>query len=151
RIVTTLHREGVRPFGEVVVREGRSRSQFSGKWTRPYVALILNDRRAVGEFQPRLLDGSPDGPPLAGYFPAVITEDEFLLTRASQEGRWHLKDSLGRRLVPRQGKYTNVFKGMLRHARDGEGWFLHNKGKADKPELVLVNTKGGCGRSKCYT
>jgi hypothetical protein len=151
RIVATLEKEGVPPFGKVVVNEGRSRSQFCGNWTRPYVALVLNDRRAVGEFQARTLDGSPAGPPLVGYYPAAVTEDEFLLARAGQEGRLNKKDSKGRQVVMRQGRYLNVFKGLLRHARDGEGWVLHNKGTAAEPELVLVNAKGNGGRSRCYT
>jgi DNA invertase Pin-like site-specific DNA recombinase len=150
RIVGALGKAGVRPFGEVVVHQGRSRSQFSGKWTRPYVALILNDRRAVGEYQPRKLDGSPDGPPIAGYFPAAVTEDEWLLARAGQE--WRLgKDKKGRAIAARQGKYVNVFKGLLKHARDGEGWVLHNKGTAATPELVLINATGEGGRGRNYT
>jgi DNA invertase Pin-like site-specific DNA recombinase len=145
RIVGTLEREGVPPFGEVVINEGRRRSQFSGRWTAPYVAIILNDRRAVGEFQPRKMDGTPDGPPLPGYYPAAVTEDEFLLARAGQ-GRRHV----GTR-GPRQRRYVNVFRGLFKHARDGEGFLLHNKGKKERPELVLVNNKGTAGRGRCYT
>jgi DNA invertase Pin-like site-specific DNA recombinase len=145
RIVGALDREGVPAFGPVVVNEGRSRSQFSGKWGRPYVTLILNDRRAVGELQPRKLDGTPDGPPLAGYYPAAVTEEDFLLARAGQQQRQSPKTGL------RQGKYVNVFRGLLKHARDGEGWVLHNKGPSAKPELLLVNTSGVEGRSRCYT
>jgi DNA invertase Pin-like site-specific DNA recombinase len=150
RIVRALEREGVRAFGEAVVHEGRSRPQFSGKWTRPYVALILNDRRAVGEFQPRKGEDLPDGPPLANYLPAAVTEEEFLLARAGQEVRLN-KDRLGRRSGPRQGKYVNLFKGMLKHARDGEGFVLHNKGTGQKPELILVNATGNGGRGRYYT
>ena len=49
RIIKTLLEEGA-PFGEAVVREGRIRSQFSGKWSKPYIVLILNDRRGIGGF-----------------------------------------------------------------------------------------------------
>jgi DNA invertase Pin-like site-specific DNA recombinase len=147
RIVKTLHKEGIQPFGEVRVTEGRSRSQFSGKWTRPYIRLILNDRRALGELQPRKADGSPDGSALVNYFPAVISEEEFLLARAGQAGR----QSNGNPPGIRQSRYVNVFKGLLTHARDGEGFLLHNKGTAARPELILVNAKGNGGRDKCYT
>jgi DNA invertase Pin-like site-specific DNA recombinase len=150
RIVGKLTQEKVPPFGEVVVNEGRGRSQFSGKWSRPYVALILNDRRAVGEFQPRKLDGSPDGPPLPNYFPAAVTEEEFLLAKAGQEERRN-KDKAGRRSGPRHVKYMNLFKGMLKHARDGQGFMLHNKGTEKEPELLLINTNGNEGRDRCYT
>jgi DNA invertase Pin-like site-specific DNA recombinase len=145
RIVAALDRDKVPAFGEPVVREGRSRPQFSGRWTRPYVALILNDRRAVGEFQP-LAGGKPDGPPLAGHLPAVVSEEEFLLARAGQDRR-----TVGERGSPRQGRHANVFKGLLRHARDGEGFVLHSKGTAEKPQLVLASAKGVDSRSRVYT
>src|SRR5262249_21336806 len=49
RIVRTLDEEKVPAFGEKVVRADRVRSQFAGKWTKPYVALLLRDRRVLGE------------------------------------------------------------------------------------------------------
>jgi hypothetical protein len=149
-ILTALIKEGIKAFGERRVNPERSRSQFSGRWTRPYIANILNDRRAVGEFQPRKIDGTPDGPPLPGYYPAVISEQDYLLARAGQEERMG-RDRRGNTIVGRQVKYVNAFKSLLRHARDGEGFILHNKGKADRPELLLINTTGGDGRSPCYT
>jgi DNA invertase Pin-like site-specific DNA recombinase len=152
RIVGTLDKERVAPFGSVVVNEGRTRSQFCGRWTRPYVRLILNDRRAVGEFQPRKIDDSPDGPPLAGFYPAAVTEEEFLLARAAQVQRDNQRDKRGRAIGPRQGsKYVNTFRGLLRHARDGEGWVLHNRGTTKVREPILVNAKGNSGRDRCYT
>jgi DNA invertase Pin-like site-specific DNA recombinase len=150
RIVRALTEAEVPPFGEVVISPERSRSQFSGNWTRPYVALILNDRRAVGELQLWKTDGTADGPPLAGYYPAAVTEEEFQLARAGQERRL-ARDKAGRPLGTRQGKYVNVFKGILKHARDGEGFVLHNKGTADEPELSLINATGEGGRGRCYT
>jgi hypothetical protein len=149
RIVTLLQEEQVPAFGERVVREGRSRSQFAGRWSKAYVALMLRDRRTVGEYQP-YKGNDPAGSPLANYFPAAITEDEFNLARAAQEQRCN-RDAIGRRLAARQGKYVNVFRGMLTHARDGEGILLHNKGTGAKPDLILINTRGNEGRSKSYT
>jgi DNA invertase Pin-like site-specific DNA recombinase len=149
RIVKTLTEEGVRPFGEVKVNEGRTRSQFSGRWTKPYVALVLNDRRAVGEFQPAK-GGQADGAPISGYFPAAVTEEEYQLARAGQDRRMGY-DKKGRAIVPRQSKYVNVFKGLLKHARDGEGFVLHNKGTGAAPQLLLVNATGEGGRANCWT
>jgi DNA invertase Pin-like site-specific DNA recombinase len=152
RIAGILKREKVPPFGLKVVNKGRSRSQFSGKWTRPYITLILNDRRAVGEFQPRKLDGSPDGPPIAGYFPAAVTEEEWLVARAGAEQRMgRARDKEGRPICTRQGKYVNTFRSILKDARDGEGFVLHNKGTGTKPELLLVTAAGEGGRDRCFT
>jgi DNA invertase Pin-like site-specific DNA recombinase len=153
RILIALEREKVRPFGEVVVSEGRSRSQFAGRWTRSYLTLILNDRRAVGELQPCVIkDGRkvPDGPPVAGYFPAAVTEEEFLLARAGQEGRLSL-DRNGKRQRPRQGKHVNVFKGLLTQALDGEGFMVNNQGTREAPRVVLINNAGIEGRGPYTT
>ncbi len=149
RIIKKLVEENIRPFGERVVKAERVRSQYSGVWTKPYVALLLRDRRVIGEFQPLKRKGSADAP-IPNYYPAVISEDEFNLARAGQELRLN-HDTLGRRSGPRQGKYVNVFKGMLTHVRDGEGFLLHNKGTAKRPELILVNARGNGGRSKSHT
>jgi DNA invertase Pin-like site-specific DNA recombinase len=157
RIIAALVGEKVPAFGEAVVREGRSRSQFAGRWTRPYIAQLLNDRRAVGEFQPFKAGDSagrktrragfvPDGPPIAGYYPAAVTEQEFLLARAGQAGR----SCHGERRA-RDAKYVNSFRGLLRHARDGEGFMVHNRGTKAAPQLVLCNASGADGRGPCYT
>jgi DNA invertase Pin-like site-specific DNA recombinase len=147
RIVATLEAEGIPAFGEAVVRKGRRRSQFSGKWTRPYVALILNDRRAVGELQPKKADGTAEGKPLAGYYPAAVTEEEFLLARAGQQAR---QSGLKER-ASRQRRHVNVFRGMLRHVRDGEGFMLHAGGTRERPTLLLRNQRGADGRGRNYT
>jgi hypothetical protein len=44
-----------------------------------------------------------------------------------------------------------VFKGLLKHARDGEGFLLHNKGTGKEPELILINATGNSGRDRSYT
>jgi DNA invertase Pin-like site-specific DNA recombinase len=152
RIVERLTQEKVPAFGKKVVRPERTRSQFSGHWTRPYVALILNDRRAVGEMQPRKLNDEPDGPPLRDYYPAVVSEEEFLLARAGQEARGTKLKGRGR--GQRQARHVNTFKGMLVHARDGEGMMMHNKGARGGDQgraMILVNTSGVEGRTPCYT
>jgi DNA invertase Pin-like site-specific DNA recombinase len=150
RIIRWLVAEKVPPFGHVCVTPGRSRSQFAGKWTKPYVRLILNDRRAVGEFRPLGRDGNPDGAPLVGYYPAAVTEEEFLLARAGQEARDN-RDARGRAAGPRDVRHVNVFKSLLRHARDDEGFLLHNKGTKARPELLLINASGNGGRGKSWT
>jgi DNA invertase Pin-like site-specific DNA recombinase len=157
RIVKQLIAEGVPAFGEKVVNEGRVRSQFSGKWQRPYVANILNDKRVLGQFQPHKTFGVKEGGKIRGdgegdvienYFPRVISDEEFGLARVGQEKR--LTDP-EKRTCRGHGKYVNTFRGLLRHARDGGSYLLHNKGTRAKPQLVLVNTDGVGGHGKCYT
>jgi hypothetical protein len=123
------------------------------------VANLLNDRRAVGEMQFYKSDGKPDGKlvadgkPLAGYYPQAVSESEYQLARASQEGRLGT-DKKGRALVPRQSRYVNAFKGLLVHARDGQGMALHNHGeRRDGTRLVLMNSAavGASGRNRTYT
>jgi len=150
RIIRTLEKENVAPFGERVVNEGRGRSQFSGRWTKPYVALLLRDRRVTGDMQP-LKRKNADGPTLRAYYPGVISETEFALARSAQEERLN-HDKLGRKSGPRQGKYVNVFKSMLIHARDGEGFLLHNKGTGAKPISSSSIASGNGGNAeRSYT
>jgi DNA invertase Pin-like site-specific DNA recombinase len=150
RIIKALEEEKVEPFGKAVApKPNRVRSQFSGRWNRRYVREILNDRRAVGEMQPRKADRTPDGPPLPNYYKAVVTEEEFLLARAAQEGRRLTgKDAAGRPRVGRDRKNINLFRGMLRHARDGEGLVLVGR-RNGKPSLATV--AGIDGRSRLWT
>jgi DNA invertase Pin-like site-specific DNA recombinase len=89
RIVAGLNAAGVPPFGEHVIRPGRIRSRFTGKWTRSYVAALLRDRAVLGEFQPRGPGGAPDGPPVPGYWDAAITEGEWLAARGGAAGRFN--------------------------------------------------------------
>jgi hypothetical protein len=144
RIVKALTEEGIRPFGEHRISEGRKRSHFSGRWTRQYVDEILSDKRATGFFQPRTIDGNPEGPPIPDYLPAIVSESEFLLARAGAAKR-RTKNG------PRQRKYLNLFAGLLVHARDGGGFILHNKGTGARVELLLVNATGREGLSRNYT
>jgi DNA invertase Pin-like site-specific DNA recombinase len=134
RIIRKLTQEEVPPFGEKIVREGRSRSQFAGVWTKPYVSNLLRDRRVLGELQ-LLKGGKPDGAPLVGYYPAAVEPDLFALARAAQEKRDTMKPHRG----TRESRYVNLFKGLLTHARDGEGIRLENKGTSKEPALLLVN------------
>ncbi len=120
-IVHRLEQEGVPPFG----RE---------RWHRAYIGRILSERRAVGELQPRR-GLRPDGDPVPGYFPAVVTEEEWLAARAGAAARRNLwKPDAPRRPLPRraegapagrrrgpgkaeEGNQINLWTGLLRNAR----------------------------------
>jgi hypothetical protein len=109
-----------------------------------YVARILNDRRALGEMQPRAAGRKPEGKPIPDYYPAAVTLDEWYKAHHGKEGR-------DKKPLPRQGKRVNLFTGLLVDAEDGEGYCTHNKGNAARPQLVLINARGEAGRGPART
>ncbi|MBA4065460.1 MAG: hypothetical protein C0501_17450 [Isosphaera sp.] len=110
-IVKKLNREGVKP-----ISEGKLRGRH---WVPSYVAHILKSRAAVGEYHPHKGAWSkekpkarvPDGDPIPGFFPAVVTDDEWHATRAAVESR--------RKAVGQRGHTVNVFLNLLFDARTG--------------------------------
>jgi DNA invertase Pin-like site-specific DNA recombinase len=118
--------------GEKVPCFGRS-----GVWVRAYLAKILKDRRALGEHQPRGKGRKPDGPPIANYFPPVVTEEEFNKARAG---------ALERKKRPgRIGQHVNLFSGLLRDARDGDSCIITRQGGGG--QRVIINNAGAEGRA----
>ncbi len=122
-IIKRLAEEGIAPFG-------------SSPWSRAVINRILNDRRALGEFQPRRRGGEPDGEPIKDYFPAVVTEQEWLSARAGQRERYKHRG--------RPGSYVNCFAGLLFNARAGDAYYCrtaptggNRSGK--RMQRVLVN------------
>lgn len=82
-IAATLNQEGIASFSA-------GRKNFSGLWGFSTVRHILGSRAVLGEYQPHIfIDGkrTPDGEPVLGYFPAVVTEDEFYLAHAARSSR----------------------------------------------------------------
>lgn len=135
RIIATLIAEKVEPFGT------------SGKWTSPYVARILNDRRALGEHQPHKEDGTPDGEPLIGYYPRVISDEKFAAARLAQIER---QEGAGRG-GKRDRKWVNTFQSLLIDATDSCGFHLTYRGTAANPQMLLVNNEGPSGRGPTRT
>jgi hypothetical protein len=106
-------------------------------WARSYVAKLLRNRAVIGEYQPYKGRGTkrePDGKPIAGYFPAIVTEAQWYAARGAMESR---RTKPGR--LPKER--INVFSGLLRDARDGGTLQLMNKGKKGGGRL-LVSYKG---------
>jgi DNA invertase Pin-like site-specific DNA recombinase len=130
-IVQRLEDEGVPPFGQ------------SERWTTAYVGVILRDRRALGEHQPRVKrTGKPDGEPIPDYYPRVIDESAWLAARAGAAERFRLKGRLG--------SFVNVFQGLVTNARDGESYFAVRRNDEGGPRHVLMNFSHTQGRSPCY-
>jgi hypothetical protein len=117
-IVKTMIREKHPPFGP------------SGLWSRAYVSLILGDRRAVGEFQPRFRNGHPAGDPIPGYFPACVSEHEW---QAARSGTGDRKQPRGR-----VGEHINIFAGLLKNAREGDTYYMATRTNNGKHRRVLI-------------
>ena len=150
-IVRKLNDEGVVAVGH------------SGRWTRSYVGLLLGDRRVLGEFQPRLQDGTPDGDPIADYYPAAISEREWLAARAGAVARrdrpggsWQRKDGGG-------DQHLNLFSGLLVNARDGGPYIAITRidsptnarkrrdGKKGPDRRVLIASSSLEGKTPCWS
>lgn len=123
-----LEAENVRPFG-------------NRGWVRSYIGNILRDRRAMGEFQPRRRNGNNEGEPIAGYFPAVVTEGDWLAARAAASKRG--------KMPGRVGMNVNVFASLVKHARDGDTYFLNTKPSRHQKAL-LVNRRAAEGKATQY-
>src|SRR5262249_39431950 len=96
RIIRTLLEEGVAGFGT------------SDGWTPAYVYKILNDRRVLGEQQPRDRKGKPTGEVIANYYPVIVSDETFALARAGQLAR-----KVPRQAGQRDRKNVNVFQSLL--------------------------------------
>jgi hypothetical protein len=157
-IVKTLTAEKVPPFGsrewyeyedprthEISVRSRQPAGERygSGHWTRAYVALLLKDERVLGRFQPHLSDGTPDGKPIADYFPPVVTAEQWEAVRRI----------VGERRQPRGqvGKRVELFSGLLKNARDGGSYYVATRTEDGKRNRVLLNTHAAEGRAPCWS
>jgi DNA invertase Pin-like site-specific DNA recombinase len=130
-VVKKLTQAGVPPFAKV------------RHWARSYVAKILKDRRAVGEYQPKTRLDEPDGEPVPGYYPTVVTEDEFTLARAASLRRW--------RKPGRIGRYVNVFAGLLYNARGNDGYYADTRKQDDgRNYRILINRDAKEGRGRAW-
>jgi DNA invertase Pin-like site-specific DNA recombinase len=130
-IVGKLIAEGVPPLGR------------SGRWTKSYISLILTGRTALGELQPCLRDGTPEGDPIKGYYPPVVSEEEWLAARAGS--------SLRRKKRGRVSTCPNVFAGLLRHARDGDSYMAVSSSGRNGRHRVLMNVAGHEGRARRWS
>jgi DNA invertase Pin-like site-specific DNA recombinase len=139
-------------------------------WDRSYVARLLRNRAARGEYQPmafvipekfRLPDGKAkagwdgnkvrvkDGEPVKDYFPAAVTEEEYNAARAGAEGRKHQRQPRG------DDAKLNLFARLVRDAKDGSAFFLTARPKRSGHRqtggnnYVLQNLASTRGESPC--
>jgi DNA invertase Pin-like site-specific DNA recombinase len=132
-IATRLNKAGVQAF---VGKNG---------WHRSYLAKTLENRAVLGEFQPHVkVDGNriSEGEPIAGYFPAVISEELFYQAQHSRSQR---KNGGSGRKGP---GYANLFTGLARCAYCKSTVAFENKGSGTRGGTYLVCGNAQRGR-KC--
>jgi DNA invertase Pin-like site-specific DNA recombinase len=136
-IMRRLNERGVQPFGR------------SNAWQKSYIAKILNNKAAIGQFQPHKKDARgksvADGPVIDQYFPKIIDEELFYRAQHARSERNVLLNGKGK---GRKGKtISNLFSQLAVCAYcDG---VMHFENKGDGPKggkfLVCDGLKRGLG------
>jgi DNA invertase Pin-like site-specific DNA recombinase len=136
---------GHRRTAKWLIEKGVPHLTAKGRWDTAYVGYILKDRRAIGEFQP-CSRGESEGEPIPNYYPAAVSENDWLRARAGAAQRAHKRG--------RVGKFINVFAGLVRNARDGSSYFadLRLPSKCSGPaRRMLVNGSWSAGRAGLFS
>jgi hypothetical protein len=106
---------------------GKRKQGRPPRWTRSYVRALLGCRQVLGEYQPTTVgeDGrrSPCGPPVPGFYPAVISEDAW---RAAQAGRRARRKKKTGGRPGADGMDVNLFTGLLHEATSRRGLHVVN-------------------------
>lgn len=118
-IVKRLNAEGVQPIA--------THKRAAPHWAHSTIAKLLGNRATFGEYQPHTRRGGgkrrPDGKPVPGYFPSIITEDQWHAAQAALASR----RGTGGPASPR----VNLFQGLLYDARDGSKLHVCDKGQSN--------------------
>ena len=134
RIVRRLVADGVPPLGQK-------------PWGAAYVSKILRDRRAAGFYQPRGAGRKAEGEPVAGYFPACVSHEEWMAARAGARARRHNTGQPGAKI--------NLFAKLVKDALGGESYFLTHRMRRSGHvttggrHYILQNLDSAQGRAKC--
>lgn len=106
-------------------------------WHQSYVAKTLGNRAVLGEFQPHIkVDGKriPEGESVAGYFPAIVSEDLFFRAQYAKSSRRPGGAGAGRKGTG----YTNLFTGLASCAYCKSRIVFENKGEGTRGGTYLV-------------
>jgi DNA invertase Pin-like site-specific DNA recombinase len=115
---------GVHRITERLTREEVPPIASGNRWVKAYVYRILASPAAAGTYQPQRQEGRksvPDGQPIPGYYPAVVTEAEWNEAQAALQRR-----SGGRAAGRKGAEETNLFTGILRCGLTGEKYHIVN-------------------------
>lgn len=142
-IVRKFIKDKVPPMVKAFIK---NENQVGGHWNGSYVRIILSDRRAMGEYQPKRNRGRElDGPPIPGYFPAAVTEDEWLAAKAGTTQRLNHRGRTSK-------DHVNLFSGLLKNALGGDSYHVVVRPPSNgrgSTERVLINGAAREGRAKC--
>src|SRR5262249_29809470 len=109
------------------------RTWVASRWHTGYIGSMLRDRRVLGEFEPRRWSRIKEADePIAGVYPVVVTESEWLAARAGVNQRQWTRG--------RAGEYINIFQGLLRDARTGDSYIATTRNDTAGKRRVLINT-----------
>ena len=111
KIITTLNNKDIKPITEPTARTPEP------EWKMSYISTLLNDRRLLGELQPKTQRGNSrrkiDGKAIKDYFPKVVSEDLFNKNLVQKKERRTLK------VVKNRG-FVNIFIGLITCTSDGK-------------------------------
>jgi DNA invertase Pin-like site-specific DNA recombinase len=88
-IYRRLHAEKIPPITSAIKKK-KIGKVIPPRWTVRYIHNILTARTVLGEYQPRRVrkrGHQPEGDPIPGYYPAIITPDEFDAARGARLSR----------------------------------------------------------------
>jgi DNA invertase Pin-like site-specific DNA recombinase len=138
-IAAQLNQQGLPPFTA-------SQKNASGLWANSSIAHILRSRAVLGEYQPHQLvsvkeEGGKDtrtrqpvGDVIAGYFPAVITEDQWYSAQ-------HAVASRKRNQSTKPSKNFNVWSGIAHCLRCSSNLHISNRVALNKKTNIRTTRK----------
>ncbi|MGF6901900.1 recombinase family protein [Paraburkholderia sp. GAS348] len=122
-------------------------TRSADQWHASYIKKILDNRAVLGEFQPHtLVNGKriPEGDPAPGYFPRIVSDEEFVLAKTARQSR--RTNSAGRKGLT----FSNLFSGFLRCGYCNGSMVYVNKGHSGPRAKLLVCARAKAGNGCHY-
>lgn len=148
-VVRTIFNLSVQGYGSIKISDYLNEHNYKPPkaklWSSTSVANVLKERKVLGEFQPRvLIDGKMEdtGELILNYFPQVIDEDTYLLSRSQVRQRNVKGAGKG---TGRKGKhFSNLFSGFSKCKLCNSNLYMKDKGTKGKPyKYLYCSTKCG--------
>ena len=151
KIISNLNEKNIKPITEPTARTPEP------EWKMSYISALLNDRRLLGELQPKTQRGNSrrkiDGKSIKDYFPQVIPEELFNANLVQKKERRTLK-------VVKNRDFVNIFIGLITCTSDGRKMTAISRtrtrnGKTTRNRCLVStgrrNGKKYCSQSVEYT